>query len=636
MAAWGIIFDANYSTALTAPFDLVDARAEKVLDGTGSGEATIPATDIDAINAVQNERVFEVWIDPKRKNAAARLLIAFVIKEHTFFDGNGGKVVRCRGGDTTELLKRRVTRPATIFPQMTILKSLQDITGLFVGNGWTATSTDADLSSEIIDYRFDGQNAYEVVRTICLNAGKHFRLGAAKTIEAGAFGDVAEIFIDAHEGADGDIINNGNVALLTQINIESESKDIANRISPISGGGDTGLTLSGSESGVVSDLGITAATGTQYGSGAAFWVYDSASETEWGQHDLRLKANIKPLSSSAADIAAARTALYKFALAELEKRKQPTVSYKLQITKLDAPLKVGDKIRLNYAGTIYKWDEFSGAVAEQRRVNDTFWIMRISEGLSGEVSLIIANVDREPEGAAGVIVGAVQEVQVQATGVQRYTVVNNDRIVKWLDSSNNAAVEINISDATFDLLRCTMRVSTRALKSPVAGPAATVTGAGGGFSGSVSSTSGSVSVSSGGGVSGLITSSVDAADPADNPHTHTYSAPSHSHSATFSSHTHSISVSNHTHTIPAVNLTWGIYTDTVTPDTVQYRVDGGDWSSSYAVGGGATTFQVGISADLKAATLQGAHTIEFKCASGRGEIEVQIERYELIQNVAVG
>jgi hypothetical protein len=116
-------------------------------------------------------------------------------------------------------------------------------------------------------------------------------------------------------------------------------------------------------------------------------------------------------------------------------------------------------------------------------------------------------------------------------------------------------------------------------------------------------------------------------------HTHSITASGdHSHAISSSgSHSHSITIPAHSHAI-----TYGLYTDTVYPQTISVTVNGtsvsgGPWAPTNA----AVEVEVDITSLITAGTLRQNHAIVFSCTTGKGEIEFECDMLVSIQAIQV-
>jgi len=100
-------------------------------------------------------------------------------------------------------------------------------------------------------------------------------------------------------------------------------------------------------------------------------------------------------------------------------------------------------------------------------------------------------------------------------------------------------------------------------------------------------------------------------------------------------HTHNI---GHTHTFtPNILATYGIYQDSVRPNSLTIKVNGTTVASGVILASGNNyTYELDITSYiLAAASLQQEHTIIVESGSGRGEIVFQAQVLAVIQGISV-
>lgn len=124
------------------------------------------------------------------------------------------------------------------------------------------------------------------------------------------------------------------------------------------------------------------------------------------------------------------------------------------------------------------------------------------------------------------------------------------------------------------------------------------------------------------------------------PHTHTGQTTdlqTHDHNiAASGSHTHDVDVAGHNH-----DLTYGIFLDTVYPQTISVAINGIDVTSALGGPWALTNVGVQIETDITeyivnaSGGLRQNHEVVFTCAAGRGEIEGEIDILASIQPITV-
>ena len=91
----------------------------------------------------------------------------------------------------------------------------------------------------------------------------------------------------------------------------------------------------------------------------------------------------------------------------------------------------------------------------------------------------------------------------------------------------------------------------------------------------------------------------------------------------------------------ALSAVYGIYQDTLYPTTISVYINGTDRTTAlggpWASGGASVDVELEITDYLAQATggLRQNHTVQFRCSSGQGEIEAEIDMLVSIQAIAV-
>lgn len=174
----------------------------------------------------------------------------------------------------------------------------------------------------------------------------------------------------------------GDYATIASLKRERRGTGVVNRVYPFGAGvGETVVELSLSDR--TSPYPIQ--HGSPFsGSDEAYYIGDAASITAYGLVDRVLSfTDVRPLTNSAADLLNAANVVYDLAAAYLQKTSVPIDAYSLSCLKLPLTTRVGDLIRVDYAGIATMEDE---SVAWLTLVNQKFFITEISRsfGESGE------------------------------------------------------------------------------------------------------------------------------------------------------------------------------------------------------------------------------------------------------------
>lgn len=520
---------------------------------------------------------------------------------------------------------------------------------------WTAT-VDASIGTTTVSY--EGESILLAIDVLRDRWNKHFRLGAARVLEFGAFGEDSGIVLMNLRGQiQADIARNTNVAIVETIQLLEESDEIFNRIIPLGAGQGTGqLTIEQSSGGTYlleSDSNID---------GSAFhYISDYVSQDNYGLREKVLTfPNIRPITNSDANIANAATALHLAAEAYMARHLAPRVTYAITVRGLRASVNVGDLVRLQYRGIVDNYAFID--------VDETFYVMDVTRkrdaGGNRTAVLNIATIAERRTSDTDVVLDVVRDLRALKVSVP--ITISKDRVgpyIRRINATNTAEFTVSIGDEVLQLNYAKLRFRTSPLKSSVttvstdsgstptsssggsstptssSGGGATVTSANGGSSTPTSSNGGGATVSSAaggnhsheidivgnGGLSGnaLYTTGGgvvywnNASDPGNVPtdaavdhthdvtianHTHTVTISAHNHDVTISNHTHSVTISAHTHTvtIPSHNhtLTYGLYADTTYPQVISLLINSVDVTTEIGGTWAPTNASVEIEVDI--------------------------------------
>lgn len=621
MRLWADVYDPTGTTRLGAGGVMLrSASVRRVLDGPGRVNISTLGTDERALDLMQPKRVVKVYTDGV---TGKRELGAFVVDSIRMSDSSS-KSLAVSGRDLLALLGNTNTGLGRAYSQQAVSAIVSGLAGLA---GWSASVTDV----EPLSVRFDGSSVLKALQVVAEQRGLHLRLGTGMAVEVGTFGVDSGVRAEAVKLAHRDMYANDKLLMIETVELLTESADVVNAVLPLGAGdGDAVLTLAQSTRG-----GVTVRSG---GDGRdEYWLEDAASIAQYGRVERRLDFNrIAPVTNSSADVENAANALYDAATVWLARHKQPRNSYKLACRKADVTVQAGDKLTLSYKGDI---TDGRGNVVDVRDVRGLFWVLSVTErwGVEGgALDLEIADVDTYNAGEAGIVVGALDAIQVQGVAVKPFPFVNSYVYRRELDSTHDATVPLDVTDAVLDLTRVRVRITSRPFRSTAKGAAAggatASTSAGGGVHNhrvlALTSYSGFPYTSdypylgrnSNGGSFSYLKLSTNGQDiwtyDASDSHTHDFSIPSHAH-----------------------GMLYGIYDDTQEPDTIRLAINGADVTAAlggpWGVGGGTVNTVVEVSDLLKAGGLQRLHELAFSCDGGQGEIEVTVEVYGVMQSIRV-
>lgn len=611
MQLYADIYDPTGVTKLgTRQLMLIDATITRALDGAGSFNFTVPALDSNALAVLQNKRRVRIFI---QHESAARELGRGVI-ETVQRDDAGSKQIRVSGPDEIAYLKYKNTGLARSYNGATVSAAMTALTGLA---GWTASGTNTNT----VSMRFNGESVLKAVQTLTEQQGIHFRNGSTVgQIEFGVFGaDSGLRAMRTEVGIEREAELNDALIWIEDLALTTDSKDIYNYLIPLGGGeGEAALTLEKS----TRTTPYTVQTGTRP-DGRTFWFLSASSSiSAYGQIEkVGTFKNIAPLSNTDADIQNAANALYDATAAYLQRYAVPLDSYTLTAKKGRATLKPGDKIRVVYKGEIAT-DE--GALV-WRDINALFWVMEVSErhGTTGDSwSLKIATVDRVEQDIAQVIIGAIDDIELNNIIVQTYPTVAPYVYQRDIAPSYPARIPVRVTDAVFKLNRCNIRLKTAPFRSNVTGGAA-------------------------GGNHDHVIFAANNISPLPAYTTRNYIFNTQSSAANVGLQVNGAYDQVRTYTASGDHThaaLYGIFDDTDTPTGLQIWVNGIDRTAAlggpFAVSPGAITIDLNaglITGYLNTASggLRQEHTVEVRCTGGKGRIEAIVELYEIIQAIAV-
>lgn len=601
--------------------DILSASVTRALDGAGSFDFTIAATNENASLLVNKRRVvlYMEYLGIYREIGRG------IIDQINHKDSPGSYSISVSGPDILSELKYTSTLLGREFNAETIGDAVNTLVGL--ASGWSVDSETA-ISEEVISARFDGDPVLKALQILAENQGYHIRLGSSgKTLEFGAFGTATGLILtSAGQGTSNAITSNHDVALMTSISLKSETEAVATRLYPLGAGqsADASLTLEFATRTSPYSIQSTSANGrTQY------YIENSDASDEFGVIEKFGKfSKIAPLSNDVGDIENGANALYDAAAAWLRRNSVRQDVLNVQVTKLTQTVRAGDKVRLIYKGHI--------DAGNQRRVfrdyDDEFWVLRVQESISTSgvtVSLDLSNVDKMEKDAAGTIIGAIEELRINGMRVQpSYAPLPWGPFQRDIDSTHSILMRMPIiDDSIFALERAKLFIRTAPFRANTIGAASetipTTTSAPTGHR----HTWASVLATPDSGA-GFTTQTFSFSDGTNiwyfnaasnfNPGTTTpvfalNENPEHTHDVTLPAHSH--------------DQLYGIYDDTEYPDHVTIVVNGEEIVADADPSGTGLDTVYTITAQLKppiAAALRQTHQIGITCEGGQGSVEVLV------------
>lgn len=615
---WADIYDASGNRLGDGPVALRDAAVKRVLDGVGSVTISVPGTDARAVSLLVNENRVRVYYRPT-EDGPTRELGRGIMRVKKASGTTDAWTVTMDGPDELDELTRRSVLLGRKYSATAASTIAAALTGLVTG--WSATASGGNTT----DARFDGMSVFKALLALAEQQGLHVRLGdSAKEVEFGAFGASAGLTLvnpaQLHPAA----YANDDIALIESIHVEMNSEAVCNRLFPIGAGiGEAWLTLENATR--TSPYTVGSLTGPD--GATMYFLNDAASLTAYGTIEkVGRFSEIAPLSNSAADLENAANALYDISAAWLQRYSQRQDVYAVTCRKVRKLVRPGDKVHLLYKGVVVR----DGAVVDVLDLNAEMWVMEAEErvGVEGAVlDLRLSTVDRHAMDSAQIVIGALEELQVDGVSVKPYfnrTSWVYDRLIAPLIP---ASIPVKLTNATQKLNRCLLRIKTRPFTSTV--------------------------------------EAVTTSEPHDHdmfedlgvyngPYTQQcvwfYAPGVDGGAGSYVPCIIPIATEGLTNWLPIVTgvenaasfvaLQYGLFEDDVTPEGIRIFIDGDDYTSAlggpWAPSGGNTTIDLDITeAILDHPPLQQEHTIRMECTMGRGEVEFTVEVYETIQSIRV-
>jgi hypothetical protein len=615
MRLWIDVYDSSWNRVGDGPvITVTDASVTRLLDGPGTIRFDAMLTDKRAMTLLTNEARVILF---QNVDGVTREMGRGIIRGRRFREGRS-KSLTFEAVDDLDELKRKNTGLARIYSNLSVSSIVSDLTGLVAG--WTATTTGG---ATLTSMRFDGASVLKALQEITKQQGLHLRRGTGnRQVEVGAFGTDSGVRLTTPNQYHADQEDDTGIAWIESIEIEQDSEQVANWIVPLGQGeGESALSLRYSTRTSPYTIQTTTINGRTH-----YYIADSASVSTFGQIErVATFKQIGAVSNTDADLQNASNALYDAAAAWLQRNAVRLDSYRVIVRKCRTTIRPGDKVRVSYKGIVTRMGEPFTYID----VESDFWVMEVREewGAGGpDVALVLASVDRVAMDAAEIVVGALEEIEIRNLRVQTYPSVRSFVYRREVANGFPAIMPVVLTETTTQLNRAKVRVTSRPFRSTAAGGAA-----GGNHDHRITAHGyyGALGAALPGGAALYQVSFLEE----DGTNMTLYVpaiAVTDTHSKTFTT--------SGTHTHPQV---YGISDDSSTPVSISVFVDGVNRTSAlggpWAGAGGTVTFEIDITQYLVNAVggLRSAHTLEFRCASGQGEIEITVELYETIQAIAV-
>lgn len=458
MNVWLEVYGADGNQRTGVIRNVKSLNLTRRLDGVGALKASLIGTDRRALGLlVHGARVRGyVSIDQQRREVGRG-----IVRRPATSDSPGGSSFTVDAPDELSELKDTsvlLGRTYGVGTPVQIGSVVDNLVSL--ANGWTADATGLD---KLVSMRLDGASVLKGLQILAEQNGLHLRQAVgAKVVEFGAFGADIDLTLINSTHTSKQLQLNDDIALITEISVDSDSEDVVNRIYPV-GGGEGLARINLANSTRSTPYAIQSVTGADG---------EPLRYIETGERPVRevvRRYEITPLANSAAAKQEADNSLYDAAAADLARSSVVQSTYNVTVAKCRKTVRPGDKVKIRFKGVI----EDARGLYTYRDIDGDFWVLSVRENfnLSGQtVSMVVSNVDRQPMDSAEKLAQTVSKVQTRSYEVKNfpYTYANT-----WVDTvmrggfftNKPARFVVPVSDIVTSILRVLIRVKTYPLDS---------------------------------------------------------------------------------------------------------------------------------------------------------------------------
>jgi hypothetical protein len=412
-------------------------RVVRRMDRAGSFEFALPATDPNA-DQIQPRRVASIYAQLAGAGAYTYVGGGYIDRIGRSVGKDGDVTLTVSGDDTLRQLANELVTVEQDGGAFTVTA--------FLPTGWTATVATPPIND--LYYSLQYETKLGALLKVAERAQTHFYLSGRSAIT------VAHTWTASGVRAaqvTGDVA--AEVAAITALAVEAESYDLATRIYPL-GSGNSGAALTLLACTETAPTGYTLDT-------AANYIQSTAALAAYGAiHRAVQFGDIRPLSSTDADVQAAADALFLAALYWLAQHEAPTVSYRLALAQCSSLLRPLQTVRLAYrdldAGLDLDADLY---ILEATLQGDAYGVQT--------TNLVVANGARWPADSANAIADGMQQASVYRVHPQ----LNANSYVlpysKNVDQTATANFRFRFDDEVLQLTRVTFDFQLLALESTV-------------------------------------------------------------------------------------------------------------------------------------------------------------------------
>lgn len=213
----------------------------RALDGAGSVQFNVPATDIRALQLLENEVRVRCWVEHEGDK---RELGRGVIRSLSQNIGDGGASRQASGPDSLDDLTRYVVGRNRNYVNEAVGEVAQDLVSLVPG--WNVT---AQENLGLVDARYSGVNVLKALIRLVGEKGCHLReYTTANVLEIGAFGDQnTKVMVLGIDTPTREAHKNKEIMFIDRLNETHKTDAVYNTIIPLGAGqGEAALTLKNS------------------------------------------------------------------------------------------------------------------------------------------------------------------------------------------------------------------------------------------------------------------------------------------------------------------------------------------------------------------------------------------------------
>jgi hypothetical protein len=455
MRIWVEVFNASGTKVSPRRIYLKNVSRRTVLDAPGSFSFSVPLTYDRAREWLTVER--RVTVYREQVAAAPTEMLSGVIRSVTKRHASDGWSLDISGDELMLELSYKSCLLNRRFVQQPIATAINTLVALA---GWTAT---VETNTSLVDARFDGANVLKAVGTICENAGVHYRQGSGRVLEIGAFGEESELILmnPANPG-----IKNSTIGLIESLNVVEESESIVNWVIALGAGeGEAAQTLAESTRDFVDSM--TGADGR-----LVYYIADQDSIDLYGQHEaVWTYKDIAPISNSVAGKLNAANQLADATYNDMQKTKQPQITYSITARKVEVDVAVGDLVRLIYTGPIRRID---GSYLAGDTIDAYFYITRLTEKANDNgrtLDFEVSNVPRPRRDSASAVASVLDQATAKNYKPQPSAILFQDSyfdttvyaVANPAVPTKAATYKLEIDDLFTSISKATLRVKSRPL-----------------------------------------------------------------------------------------------------------------------------------------------------------------------------